>query len=130
VSHLVVVASQAFASATVAWLAFGVAIVALGISVLAQLDSRRGLDQRVLDGAMGVISVVLVVFSLVFAGATVIWLAFALALGFVAVAVAGLSLHEIETWRSANGLGQLRGFGGPPGASHAEATEPSLAQAA
>ena len=107
---LVVVGSQVFPPATVAWLAFGVAIVALGISVLAQLDSQRGLDQRALDGAMAVISAILVVLSLVFAGVTVTWLAFGLALGLVGVAVVGLTLHEIETWRSAHHLGQLPGL--------------------
>ena len=127
---LVVVGSQVFVPATVAWLAFGVAIVALGISVLAQLDSQRGLDQRALDGAMAVISAVLVVFSLVFSGATVTWLAFALALGFVGVAVVGLTLHEIETWRSAHNLGQLRGLVAPSRPTQAETAQPSLSQAA
>lgn len=122
---LVVVGSQVFASATVAWLAFGVALVVLGISVLAQLDGQRGMGQRALDGVLGAISALLIVFSLVFGGATVTWLAFALALGFVAVAVAGLTLHEVEAWRSAHGLAQLHGFvrpsrpaqGGPVGQS-------------
>jgi hypothetical protein len=50
---LVVVGSQAFASATVAWLPFGVALVVLGISVLAQLDGQRGMGQRALDGPVG-----------------------------------------------------------------------------
>ena len=127
---LVVVGSQVFPPATVAWLAFGVAIVALGMSVLAQLDSQRGLDQRALDGAMAVISAILVVLSLVFAGVTVTWLAFGLALGLVGVAVVGLTLHEIETWRSAHHLGQLHGLVGPSRPTQAEPAQPSLSQAA
>ena len=59
---------------------------------------------------MAAVAVVLIVFSLVFSGATVIWLAFALALGFVGVAVAGMTLHEIANWRSAHELGQLHRF--------------------
>jgi hypothetical protein len=46
---LVVVGSQIFAPASVAGLAFGAAIVALGISALAQFDSQRGLAQRALE---------------------------------------------------------------------------------
>ncbi len=127
---LVVVGSQVFAAATVAWLAFGVAIVTLGISALAQLDSQRGLDQRALDASMAVISAVLIVFSLVFAGAAVTWLAFALALGFVAVAVVGLTLHEIETWRSAHHLEQLHGLVGPSRTAQDEPSQPSLSRVA
>jgi O-antigen/teichoic acid export membrane protein len=127
---LVIVASQVFAPATVAWLAFGIAIVALGTSVLAQLDSQRGVDQRALDGAMAVISSALVVVSLVFAGATVTWLAFGLALGFVGVALAGLTLHEVETWRSAHHLDQLHGLAFASRPTQAEPAQPPLSQAA
>ena len=43
---LVVVGSQAFASTALAWLAFGIAIAVLGLSVLVQFDSQRGVAQR------------------------------------------------------------------------------------
>jgi hypothetical protein len=104
----VVVATQAFAAPTVAWLAFGAAVVTLGISALSQLDSGRGLIQRLLDGVMASIATVLIVFSLVFTGNVVTWLAFGLSVGFVAVAFAGMTLHEIETWMSANQAGEVR----------------------
>ncbi|HUC13903.1 MAG TPA: hypothetical protein VMS00_05570, partial [Acidimicrobiales bacterium] len=93
---------------TVAWLAFGVAIAILGISALSQLDPDRGLVQRVLDGVISSIATVLIVFSLVFTGTVVTWLAFGLALGFVAVAVAGMTLHEIETWLSTRQSEEVR----------------------
>lgn len=107
----VVVATQVFATPTVAWLAFGVAVVSLGISALAQLDRNRGLVQRLLDGVIASIATVLIVFSLVFTGSLVTWLAFGLALGFVAVALAGMTLHEIETWLSARPVGEVRHLG-------------------
>jgi hypothetical protein len=106
-----VVATQVFAAPTVAWLAFGIAIVALGISALAQIDRDRGLVQRLLDGVIASIATVLIVFSLVFTGSVVTWLAFGLALGFVAVAVAGMTLHEIESWLSVREVGEVRHLG-------------------
>jgi hypothetical protein len=96
----VVVATQAFAAPTVAWLAFGVAIATLGLSGLSQLDRNRGLVQRLLDGVVASIATVLIVFSLVFTGNVITWLAFALALGFLGVALVGMTLHEVETWIS------------------------------
>jgi hypothetical protein len=107
----VVVATQAFAAPTVAWLAFGAAIASLGISVLAQLDPDRGLVQRILDGVIASIATVLIVFSLVFAGSLVTWLAFGLALGFVAVALAGMTLHEVGTWFSIRHAEEVRHLG-------------------
>jgi O-antigen/teichoic acid export membrane protein len=104
---LVVVASTTFTAPATAWLAFGVAIAVLTISILAQLDTHRGLGQRALDGVLAAISVILIVFSIIFGGAAVTWLAFSLSLGFVAGAVVGMTWYEIENWRSTNGLGEL-----------------------
>ena len=36
-----------------------------------------------------------------------VWLVFAFGLAFVGIALTGLTLHEIETWRDAHDLGQL-----------------------
>lgn len=47
-----VVVSQAFAPATVGWVAAGVAIGVIVIAVLAQLNGARGRVQRTLDGAI------------------------------------------------------------------------------
>jgi hypothetical protein len=105
---LVVVGTQAFAAPTVAWLAFGIAVGVLATSSVAQLDRSRGLVQRIFDGAMAITATVLIVFSLVFTGTLVTWLAFALALGFVAIALAGTTWHEIETWLSTRQTGEVR----------------------
>jgi O-antigen/teichoic acid export membrane protein len=124
---LVVVGSLTFPTSAAAWLAFGVAAAVLAISVVAQLDTKRGLAQRALDGLLAVLSVVLIVFSVVFAGATVTWLAFGLSLGFVAVAVVGLTWNEIGNWRSANGLAELHSF---IKVQHPDLRAPTMAEAA
>jgi hypothetical protein len=121
----VVIATQAFAAPTVAWLAFGAAVVALGISALSQLDRGRGLVQRLLDGAIASIATVLIVFSLVFTGSVGTWLAFGLSLGFVAVAFAGMTLNEIETWMSAHQGGEVHQLSTAPRTVEAEAQVPA-----
>lgn len=95
----VVVASQAFGSAVTGWIAFG---VALGIVLLlgaSQLDRRRGVTQRSLDGIAAVVAAWTVVAAVVFSGSVVTWLAFAGGLGLVAVALVGLIVHELSTER-------------------------------
>jgi hypothetical protein len=100
--------SQSLASSAVGWTGFGLGIAVLVILLVAQLDRQRGLAQRVLDAAMGVTAVILVVFAAgAFSGGTLVWLVFAFGLGFVGIAVGGLTLHEVETRRAAHHLGQL-----------------------
>lgn len=103
----VVVASQGFAPASTAWLAFALGILIILIAALAQLDRSRGDVQRILDGTTMALGVVTVVFSLVFHGRTVAWLSFAEALGVVVIAATGLTLNEIAQWRTERGLASL-----------------------
>ncbi len=126
----VVVATQAFAAPTVAWLAFGIAIAILGLSGLSQLDRNRGLVQRLLDGVLASIATVLIVFSLVFTGSVITWLAFALALGFMGVAVAGMTLNEVETWMLTRQAEEVRHLSSPRRPVEAEAQPATLSQAA
>jgi FtsH-binding integral membrane protein len=105
-----VVISMALAADAGAWVAFGVAIGVLAIAVLAQLELGRGLLQRLLDVGTGLVAVTLIVTSLVYAGTAVTWIVFGLALGFVGTGVAGLTLHEIDSWRAEHGLPQLHLF--------------------
>ena len=126
----VVVATQAFAAPTVAWLAFGIAIAILGLSGLSQLDPNRGLVQRLLDGVSASIATVLIVFSLVFTGSVVTWLAFALALGFVGVALVGMTLHEVETWISTRQAEEVRHLTSSRRPVEAEAQPGTFSQAA
>jgi hypothetical protein len=103
-----VVFTQSLSSSAVMWTGFGVAIAVLVVSVLAQLDAERGIAQRALDAAMAITAGTLIVFTAgAFSGTTLVWLVFAFALGFVGIALTGLTLHEIEEWRAAHNLGQL-----------------------
>jgi membrane-associated phospholipid phosphatase len=98
-----VVATQAFAPTTVAWLTFAIAAGVTALSVgIAPL--RTGLVQRVLSVASTVLGAWTIVASLVFAPTTVLWLGFASALAFVGLAVIGLTAHELTTERVVHSL--------------------------
>jgi hypothetical protein len=103
----VLVATQAFASTPVGWIAFAVAVAAATVTVLAQLDRSRGTVQRALDAVTVTVAGLMMAFALTASGQAVIWLSFAFALGIVALAVSGLSLNEISNWRATHNLGQL-----------------------
>lgn len=113
VGGFLVVATQAFGTNVISWLAVGVAIAAIVLAVASQLDGSRGLAQRSLDLLVLALGAVTIVFSRVFGGTTVMWLSFAEALSFVGLAVTGLTLHEIENWRRQHDLAQLHGFSEP-----------------
>jgi hypothetical protein len=105
---LVVVGSQAFDSTTTGWLAFAVAIGLVATVAATQLDRARGAGQRALDGGVVILGITAIVTNVIYGGATTTWLAFAEFLGFVGLGVVGLTLHEVETWRSGHGLRPLR----------------------
>jgi hypothetical protein len=92
----------------VGWIAFGIAIAILAVCAFAQLDWSRGAAQRALDAGMAVLGALLMAFSVAASGSAVVWLSLAFGLGVVALAVAGLTLHEISSWRRGRHLGQLR----------------------
>jgi hypothetical protein len=102
------VVSQTFAPNTLQWVATGVAVAAIAIAVLAQLDRARGGVQRTLDVATVVDGVLLIVFALEASGTAVEWLTFAFALGLVGLAFTGLTLHEVSNWRAQHQLARLR----------------------
>ena len=98
-----VVATQAFPVATVAWLAFAVAVGLTTIS-LYMLVGRGAIPQRT-AGAVGLIlGVWTIVASLVFAPTTVLWLGFASAIAFVVLGLIGLTVHELTTERVVHSL--------------------------
>jgi hypothetical protein len=105
-----VVASQAFAPATLTWLMLGVGVAALAIAGPALGFARRGLAQRGLDGAVAVIAAWTIVAGLVFSGAAVTWLGFASAAAIVAIAISALTLHELSTERVVHSL-EVHGAG-------------------
>lgn len=103
-----VVVSQTFGPVTLEWVAAGVAIAVIVIAVLAQLDSARGRVQRTLDGAIVADAALLTAFALTASGSAVVWLTFSFALGVVALASTGLSLHEVSNWRAQHQVAALR----------------------
>ena len=105
---LVVVGSQAFDSTTQGWLAVAIAIAIVVMVVVTQLDRARGAAQRAADGGALLLGITAIVTNVVYGGETTTWLAFAEFLGFVALSVVGLTLHEVETWRAGRGLRPLR----------------------
>lgn len=108
----VAVATQAFAPAVTAWLAFAIAIAVLVIGGVSQLQSGRGIVQRVLDGVIGLVAVGTIIASLTFVGPAVMWLSLAAGLGFVLLGFVGLTLHEVWTYRATHGLA-VRTFEAP-----------------
>jgi hypothetical protein len=103
-----VVVSETFSAPTLQWVAMAVAIAVIVIAVLAQLDRGRGGVQRTLDVAIVAVAALLIVFALEASGTAVGWLSFAFDLGLVALAFAGLSLHEMSNWRAQHQLAGLR----------------------
>jgi hypothetical protein len=98
VGGFLVVASQVWAPSTFMWLMLAGGIAAIALSGAA-LVPGRGTTQRTLDGALAVLGAWTVVASLVFGGTLVTWLGFASGAAFVAIALAGLTLHELHTER-------------------------------
>jgi FtsH-binding integral membrane protein len=103
----IAVSSMALTASMGSWFAFGIAIALLSIAVVSQLESARGGLQRVFDSVVGLVGVTAIVTSLVYAGPVVVWVAFALGLSFVGLAVAGLTASEVKTWRAQHGLPEL-----------------------
>jgi thiamine transporter ThiT len=98
-----VVATQAFAPVTVAWITFGIGVGITAVA-LAMIPLRAGLLQRGLAGLTVGLGAWTIVLSLVFAPTTVVWLGFASAIAFVALAFAGLTVHELTTERIVHSL--------------------------
>ena len=93
-----IVASQVFNDSTFEWLAFGIGIVAVALSGAIALKNR-GNVQRGLDLATAAVGAWTIVETLIFSGATNTWLGFASGAAFVALALAGLTAHELSTER-------------------------------
>jgi hypothetical protein len=100
---VVVVSSQAFMPATTGWVAFGVSLGALALLAVMQRDRSRG-GQRLLDAEIALLAVWTAVASVVYAGATLKWLSLGEGIVFAALAVAGLTIHELRTERVVHAL--------------------------
>ena len=98
-----VVASLAFSPPVAAALTFAIAAGAT-IVALGAIPARVGRTQRALSGVTALLGGWTVVASLVFFPITVVWLGFASASAMVALAVAGLTAHELTTERVVHSL--------------------------
>jgi peptidoglycan/LPS O-acetylase OafA/YrhL len=101
---VVVVASQAFSADVTGWLMFGISLGALALLAVVQRDRARGGIQRLLDLLVGVLALWSAVASVVYNGTTLTWMSFAEGLGFVALGVIGLVVHEVHTERVVHSL--------------------------
>lgn len=99
IGTVLLVTSQAFAWDPFAWIMLGGGIAAAAIALPAMAIRSRGIAQYSLDAAAVVVAAWTIVASLVFVGATVTWLGFASGAAFAALALAGLTLHELKTER-------------------------------
>jgi hypothetical protein len=90
----VVAASLAFAATTTGWIAVGIGLAVLAGVGLVQMSQARGVVQRALDAATGVLAIWTVVASVAFTGATLRGLSFAEAVVFVGIAIVGLAAHD------------------------------------
>jgi len=112
IGGFLVVASRAFAYHDVAWIGFGLSLAALALGMATIL--LPPLAQRVIGGAEAVLAVWTLVASRVFSAYTADWLIFASAIAFTVLAVAGLTIHELNSERVVHSL-ELRGAGAREG---------------
>lgn len=102
VAGFIVVATQAFATGTVMWLAFAAGVIfALGGVVS---FPQSGQAHRAIGLGIGVLGALIIIEALLSGGTTMIWLSFAGALGVVGLAIAGLTVHELSTERVVHSL--------------------------
>jgi hypothetical protein len=99
IGGFVVVASQAFSASVFASLALAGGAAAVALLAIATAAGQRGIVQRGMDVVSGVLGVGLIVLSLVVANSTFVWIGLGAALAMVALAVTGLTLHELKTER-------------------------------
>ena len=117
----IVVVSQSFRPSAVGWIAFAFGVAVVAVSLLAQFDRSRGIVQRVMDAGMIALGGLAMGFGVGASGEAERWTAFAFALGWVALSIAGLTVHEVAQWRAEQGLGGLHWF---PSVEHAPAAPP------
>jgi FtsH-binding integral membrane protein len=98
-----VVASQAFSQPAFEWIAFGIGVLAVMLSAGVFL-SGRGRVQRGLDLLTATLGAWTIVETLIFTATTNTWLGFSSGAAFVAIALVGLTAHELSTERVVHSL--------------------------
>lgn len=104
---VVVVSSQAFSSNVTGWLTFGVSLGALALLAVVERERIGDRVQQLLDAGIGLLAIWSAVASVIYSGRNLTWVSLAEGLGYVAVAVAGLALHEVEDERAVHALGDI-----------------------
>jgi hypothetical protein len=99
----VVIADLTFAATAGAWITFGIACGA-ALLFAGLLALRGSIAERSLAGLGIVLSAWMIVESLVFATGVAVTIGWACALGLIALAVAGLTVHELTTERVVHSL--------------------------
>jgi uncharacterized membrane protein len=105
---VVVVSSQAFSSNVTGWVTFGVSLGALALLAVVERDRMGDRAQMVLEAGIGLLAIWSVIASVIYNARTLTWLSLAEGLGYVAFAVAGLGLHEVEDERAVHALEDIR----------------------
>ena len=104
-SGFVIVAVFAFSPNVAGWIAFAVTgVFVLAMTAGASLLPRRSWTQRGLDSAVAALAAWTIVETLVFGGAAQTWITFGAAAGMLALALAGLTAHELTTERVVHSL--------------------------
>jgi hypothetical protein len=98
----VVVVTQAFNLTATGWITFGIACAFTVAG--AALMIPRGWAHRALNAGIMILGVLLIIESLLAVGTALTWLSFAGALGVLALALAGLTTHELTTERVVHSL--------------------------
>jgi hypothetical protein len=104
IGGFLVVASQAFTNSVFASLALAGGAAVIALLAIATAAGQRGIVQRGMDAISGALGVGMIVASLVFAASTFVWLGLGASLAIVALAVTGLTLHELKTERVVHSL--------------------------
>ena len=105
---VVVVSSQAFSSNVTGWLTFGVSLGALALLAVVERVRIGDRPQGLLDAGIGLLAIWSAIASVIYNGRSLTWLSLAEGLGYVAFAIAGLGLHEVEDERAVHPLEDIR----------------------
>lgn len=101
---VVVAASQAFTSSVTGWLTFGVSLGALALLAVVRREPMGEPASRLLDAGIGLLAIWSAIASVVYSGRLLTWLSFGEGVALVALAVAGLVVHEVRVERAVHSL--------------------------
>jgi hypothetical protein len=124
-----VVATVAFPPSTVVWLSLGLGIGTLAVSLGIAARSRKDLPSLVISACIAAVSAWTIISTLVFSQRSVDDLAYASALATGALAVAGLTAHELRAERVVHSL-EVRGSEHEPRASASRASANTASRSA